>query len=99
MDIVTQNKAEIVNYETINFIDIMPMDDGRFEIDANFAHCITELGYYATEDRAKEIVKEITTAHSNFNYFKNATEEGKNYIINLLKSKYKQFNIYEMPSE
>ena len=60
MIIVSQDKKQIINFETINFIDIMPMDDGRFEIDANFAHCITELGYYETEKRAKEVLQEIS---------------------------------------
>lgn len=60
MIIVSQDKKQIINFETINFIDIMPMDDGRFEIDANFAHCITELGYYETEERAKEVLQEIS---------------------------------------
>lgn len=59
MIIVSQDKKQIINFETINFIDIMPMDDGRFELDANFAHCITELGYYTTEERANEVLEEI----------------------------------------
>ena len=60
MIIVSQDKKQIINFETIDFIDIMPIDDGRFEIDANFAHYITELGYYETEERAKEVLQEIS---------------------------------------
>jgi hypothetical protein len=58
-----------------------------------------ELGYYETKERANEILKEIRTAYSNFSYFKNATKEGKDYMINLLKHKYEQFDIYEMPKK
>ena len=57
------------------------------------------LGNYKTEERAKEVLKEIITANSNFSYLKNATEEGKNYIINLLKHKYEQFAIFQIPKE
>ena len=64
---------------------------------------VTNLLYHGkivtTEARAKEVKKEIRTAYSNFSYFKNATKEGKDYIINLLKHKYEQFDIYEMPKE
>ena len=67
MIIVSQDKTEIINFNTIDFIDIIPMDDGRFEIDANFEHCITELGYYETEERAKGILQEIIERYTNWN--------------------------------
>ena len=70
MIIVSQDKKQIINFETINFIDIMPMDDGRFEIDANFAHCITELGYYETEERAKEVMEDIIDKYENIQVLK-----------------------------
>ena len=60
MIIVSQDKKSIINFSTIDFIEIVPMDDGGVELDANFAHSIIELGYYETEEKAKKILKEIT---------------------------------------
>ena len=54
----------------------MPIADGRFEVDANFAHCITELGYYETEERAKEVLQEIIKACTCWENFKYGIAEG-----------------------
>nr|DAZ28036.1 MAG TPA: hypothetical protein [Caudoviricetes sp.] len=87
MIIVSQDKKSIINLKTIDFIDIMPMDDARFEINANFAHCITELGYYDTEERAKEVFEEIIKTYTCWENFKYGIAEG----IGTSK--------YEMPKE
>lgn len=76
MIIVSQDKKQIINFNTIDFIDIMPADDGRFEIDANFAHCVTELGYYETEERAKEVLQEIINTYTCWENFKYGIAEG-----------------------
>lgn len=103
MIIVNQNKDEFVNFENIMCVNITDCQEDGFLISAGFIvgrdDNYRELGYYKTEARAKEVKKEIGTAYSNFSYFKNATKEGKDYIINLLKHKYEQFDIYEMPKE
>ena len=75
------------------------MQDKNVQVLITFMEDSLILGKYNTEERAKEVLKEIITANSNFSYFKNATEEGKNYIINLLKHKYEQFDIFQMPKE
>lgn len=103
MIIVSQNKRAIVNFNNIDQIIILgyPTHDceivyyGASDRDG-LSHSI--LGKYSFE-RAKEVLSEIATAQSNFEYFKNATKEGKDYIINLLKYKYEKFDIYEMPKE
>ncbi len=74
MVIVSQDKKQIINFNVIDFVDVMPMDDGKFEIDANFAHCITELGYYDTEDRAKEVLEEIIEKYENIQLLKYSRE-------------------------
>lgn len=102
MLILSQDKTRIVNFK--NKEDIFLKEDyyeGKFlgtKIIA-IGKIDSLLGKYNTEERAKEVLKEIITANSNFSYFKNATEEGKNYIINLLKHKYEQFDIFQMPKE
>lgn len=103
MLIVSQDKTEVVNLENIMSINITDCQEDGYLIAAAFIvgrdDNYRELGYYKTEVRAKEILKEIITAYSNFAYFKNATKEGKDYMINLLKHKYEQFDIYKMPKE
>ena len=94
MIIVSQDKKRIVNFEAIDFIDIMPMDDERFELDANFAHCITELGYYETEKRAKEVLEEIMKNYEiSIDYMYNKTL----FVKDL--EEYRQSLVYEMPKE
>lgn len=103
MIIVNQNKDEFLNFDNIMDVNISDCQEEGYLISAGFIvgrdDNYRELGYYATEERAKEIKKEIITAYSNFSYFKNATKEGKNYMINLLKHKYEQFDVYEMPKK
>ena len=103
MIVVSQNKTEIINFDNVMNIEMTDCKEEGYLIAAGFIvgrdDNYRELGYYKTEARAKEIIKEIWTAYSNFNYFKNATADGKNYVINLLKHKYEQFDIYEMPKE
>lgn len=97
MIIVSQDKKNIFNFENIEFIEIAENKTTircQCKIDLN-----CWLGNYKTEERAKEVLSEIAIAQSNFEYFKNATKEGKDYIINLLKHKYEKFDIYEMPKE
>lgn len=76
MIIISQDRKQIINFGTIDFIDIMPTDDGRFELDANFAHSVTELGYYATEERAKEVLQEIIKTYTCWENFKYGIAEG-----------------------
>lgn len=92
MIIVSQDKKQVINFNTIDFIDIMPMDDGRFEVDANFAHCITELGYYDTEERAKEVLEEIIKTYIES---KKAQETTSMFGFSVIPSN----TYYEMPKE
>lgn len=98
MIIVSQIKEMIVNFDNICALGINKKNPKEILSTTNNGNTQT-LGTYETDSRAKEVLKEIKTAYSNFTYFKNATKEGKDYIINLLKHKYEQFDIYEMPKE
>lgn len=75
MIIISQNKKLIINFRTVDFIEIMPTDDGRFGLYANFSHCIMELGYYETEKRAKEVLEEILIHLQNKNSIVMDTEK------------------------
>lgn len=103
MIIVNQNKDEFLNFDNIMDVNISDCQEEGYLISAGFIvgrdDNYRELGYYETKERANEILKEIRTAYSNFSYFKNATKKGKDYMINLLKHRYEQFNIYEMPKK
>lgn len=100
MLIVSQDKKAILNFDNIEFICVKPKPEQyAFGICAKFLQDEAYIGFYGTEERAKEVLQEITTAQSNFEYFKNATKEGKDYIIVLLKQKYEQFDIYKMPEK
>lgn len=103
MIIISQDKTMMLNFKNIEAIGIgNPLEDkdGKFKILCNTTSDNQyPMAEYETEERAIEILQEIATAQSNFEYFKNATKEGKDYIINLLKNKYEKFDIYEMPKE
>lgn len=90
MIIISQNKDEIVNFENIINISIADCD-GDYVISAvalvGIDDVYKELGYYKTEGRAKEVLKEITQRCVHTPYKK----YGNDYI--------KQDQIYEMPKE
>ena len=58
MIIVSQDKEEIVNFDKVESIWICPDEEGRFTIEAT-AHTNATLGAYDTEERAKEVLREI----------------------------------------
>lgn len=89
MIIFSQNKDEIVNFD--NIINIMITDcDGDFVISAvalvGVDDVYRELGYYKTEERAKEVLKDIVSKYRQFNF-------DKNQAVTILPK------VYEMPKE
>lgn len=65
MIIVSQDKMELVNFNTIQNIWICPDEEGRFTLEAS-ADTNSTLGYYKTEERAKEILTEIAKEYSKY---------------------------------
>ena len=63
MIIVSQDKKEIVNFDNIENIWINTESEGRFTIEAT-ADTNSTLGYYESEERAKEVLQEIITAYT-----------------------------------
>ena len=68
MIIVSQDKRKIVNFDNIYYIDYYKIDE-TYEIDANIDKDkdSISLGYYKTEERAKEVLQEITKAYKGKN--------------------------------
>lgn len=85
MIIVSQDKRKIVNFDNLFNIDYYKID-GNFEIDANTENDSVCLGHYKTEERAKEVLQEITKTYFDENC------EFENGMYHLQK-------IYEMPEE
>ena len=60
MIIVSQDREDIINFDNVKMIN---REENRISVDANFSkgdfYCIAE---YATEERAKEVLKEISNA-------------------------------------
>lgn len=89
MIIFSQNKDEIVNFD--NIINIMITDcDGDFVISAvalvGIDDVYRELGYYKTEERAKEVLNEIVNKYRQWN------KDNNNSVTVMPK-------VYEMPKE
>ena len=85
MIIVSQDKSEIINFDKVQNIYV----SGRF-ISLNFELNNNEvIGTYETEERAKEVLKEILEAYKNCNYY-SISQMGKGFVIN---------DYYEMPEE
>ncbi len=100
MIIVSQDKKTRINFNNCADVHISNTIENRYDIFVVTLLGMTcKLAEYETEERAKEILKEITVAYSDFEYFKNTTKEAKNYLMDFLMKKYEQFDIYEMPKE
>ena len=85
MIIVSQDREDIINFDNVKMIN---REENRISVDANFSrgdfYCIAE---YATEERAKEVLQEITTRYKNWEILKAGQPTG----ICL--------PVYEMPQE
>ena len=90
MIIVSQDKRKIVNFDNLFNIDYYKID-GNFEIDANTDKDSISLGYYKTEERAKEVLQEIMKRYLEIKCFYNSKYEVMQAI--------EQPKVYEMPVE
>lgn len=57
------------------------------------------LGSYKTEERAEEVLQEIVTAYADFQYLKSYSNRIDYSVEQLMKKRYKHFNVYEMPEK
>ena len=87
MIIVSQDKAEIVNFE--NVVTMRLGYNGKHIVRAENKDKVCELGEYATEERAKEVLQEIIKAYRDYR-----TAECDGYT-NVLQ----ETAVYEMPEK
>lgn len=90
MIIVNQNKNEFVNFDNIMNVCVTDCDEDGFGIFAGFIVGRDDnyrgLGYYKTEERAKEVLKEIVDKYRQWN------KDANNAVTIIPK-------VYEMPKE
>ena len=93
MIIINQDKDEIINFDNVMNINIMDCKEEGYLISAGFIvgrdDNYRELGYYATEERAKEILLDIVDAYSKIGIVIN-TYNGEQV---------QQLPVYEMPED
>ena len=105
MIIVSQDKTKILNFDNIEVIGIgnpLEDDEGKFKIlvdttnDNEFS-----IAEYETEDRAKEVLKEILNAKATFELFRIAPDGGREQTEYLIRFTDKKIilDTYEMPEE
>lgn len=99
MIIVSQDKKEIINFDNVMNINVMDCNEEGYLVSAGFIvgrdDNYRELGYYKTEERAKEVLNEIilgTTIKQIAG--KQLTENEFNMTMKCM-----EFNLYEMPLE
>lgn len=70
MIIVSQDKTEIINFDNVININITDCEEDGYLISAGFVvgrdDNYRDLGYYKTEERAKEVLQEITQKYSSY---------------------------------
>ena len=102
MIIVSQEKDEILNFNNIMNIQVTNCEEDGYLISAGFIvgrdDNYRDLGYYKTEERAKEVLQEITQKYSS--YLK--LEGGQAILKGQMDIQNNIFNIpkvYEMPEK
>ena len=102
MIIISQEKDEILNFNNIMNIQVTNCEEDGYLISAGFIvgrdDKYRDLGYYKTEERAKEVLQEITQKYSS--YLK--LEGGPAILQGQLDIQPNIFNIpqvYEMPEK
>ena len=106
MIIVNQEKNEFVNFDNIMDICVTDCDEDGYGIFAGFIVGRDDnyriLGYYKTEERAKEILEEILNTESWFIRVISMTDADPLKTVNCMMPndrQFKYFNTYEMPKE
>ena len=93
MIIVSQDKETIINFENTTRISIIPPVENKYSIAIN--GCL-DLAYYETEERAKEILKEIVQCYANTEQYKSVSNTASaDFLNDLLKNAI----IYAMPEK
>lgn len=71
MIIVSQNKDKIINFNNVNYVDV-DVDSGEFIVEINYGDANWDtIGWYKTEERAKEVLEEIVICYAGDGEFQN----------------------------
>lgn len=97
MIILSQDKVAIINFDNVERI-IIGIEDTS-EILCEFRDGETLLGKYESEERAMEVLEEITCAYSDFIYYKNAEEIKKARLGEQIVDRYGTLDVYKMPEK
>ena len=100
MIIVSQKKNSITNFDNVTNIEIDKFEDDGFLIKCQITNKMyVNVGFYKTEKRAKEVLQEIITGYTDFNYLKSFPTNITKSVEQFMHKKYSYFNVYEMPEE
>ena len=93
--IIVSQKNKLINFDNVEEIKIEDLSLENYQrncfgvLGYTVSNKKKELGIYETEERAKEVLKEILEAYKNCNYY-SLSQMGKGFVIN---------DYYEMPKE
>lgn len=94
MIIVCQNKKSFYNFDTVKSVDVL--DNEIYITDDILADKGTRIGKYKTEERAKEVFKEIVQCYANTEQYKSMSNTASaDFLNDLLKNAI----IYAMPEK
>jgi len=104
MLIVSQNRKEVVNINNTTriFIEDLTEESGDFGIgaDTNSAESqVWDLGYYQTEERAKQVLEELVYYKAIFEYYRYSPKSVQDDIAEDFIKDEVMFDTYEMPEE
>ena len=81
MLILSQDKKTIINFEGITRVSIVPPVEKGYKYSIAINGCL-DLGYYDTEERAKEVLQEIINEYKSQNYLVYDPETGSIKDVN-----------------
>lgn len=103
MIIVSQDRNEFINFDNVINVNITNCEEEGFLISAGFIvgrdDNYRELGYYKTEERAKEVLNQIRSIYSAFKIFeitRNKTQD--ECALKIAEANIIPF-VFEMPEE
>ena len=108
MVILSQDKQKIINFENLSEIYVTRYSSYPYKNDEEECYSLRSatpngeyenLGKYATEERAKEVLLEIVTYNANFNLFKYSDAKRQNITSKVFLDNDIIFDVFEMPEE
>ena len=103
MIIVSQERTEKINFDNVININITDCKEDGYLISVGFIvgrdDNYRELGYYKTEERAKEVLNDIIKQKTMFEYFKVVDDETQEKMTETMQKTGMIFEVYKMPEK